>query len=157
MLILSRRCFDHLAFPGSSRFAYLHQFTQTWWEKSQIAKRMHKTSRSMKNLPWKPLKCQLIWKLKLALPRPRITLRAERNKLYESIINQNRLSSWLRHGLKYWTVSSVPGNIAYTMRNSSFIHPGESYTVLFLLIWIFLDGCSFSNVQIRILRPILLL
>ena len=83
--ILSRRCFDRLAFPGSSRFAYAHQFTQTWWEKSQTGKRMHKTSRSMKNLPWKSSKCHLISKLKLAPPRRRITLRAGRNKLYESL------------------------------------------------------------------------
>ena len=40
-----------------------------------------------------PSKSHLIEKLKLAPPRPRITLRAERNKLYESIIIQNRLSS----------------------------------------------------------------
>ena len=40
-----------------------------------------------------PSKNHLIEKLKLAPPRPRITLRAERNKLYESIIIQNRLSS----------------------------------------------------------------
>ena len=40
-----------------------------------------------------PSKNHLIEKLKLAPPRPRITLRAERNKLYESIINQNRRSS----------------------------------------------------------------
>ena len=31
-----------------------------------------------------PSKCHLIWKLKLAPPRRRITLRAGRNKLYES-------------------------------------------------------------------------
>ena len=47
----------------------------------------------------------------------RITLRAGRNKLYESIKNQNRPSSQLRHAPKYRTVSSVCRTIAYTTRN----------------------------------------
>ena len=82
-----------------------------------------------------PSKSHLIWKLKLAPPRPRITLRAGRNKLYEAINNQNRWNSYLRHGLKYWTVSLVPWNIAYTMRISLFIIIFVFFTELTIFGW----------------------
>ena len=42
--------FDHLAFPGSSRFAYTHEFTQIRRKESQTTKGTDKTSRSMKIL-----------------------------------------------------------------------------------------------------------
>ena len=147
--ILVRRCFDHLALPGSSRFAYAHQFTQTWWEKSQTAKRTHKTSRSMKNLPWKSSKCQLIWKLKLAPPWPRITLRAGKNTLYESLLIK--------------TVQAVSSGMLQSIGlcpRFAEILPIQreiSYRLVFSIISLFLDSFSFSSAQNQILRPILLL
>ena len=140
--ILVRRCFDHLAFPGSSRFAYAHQFTQTWWEKSQTAKRTHKTSRSMKNLPWKSPKCHLIWKLKLAPPRPRITLRAGRNKLYESISIKTAQA----------VSSGMLQSIGLCPRFAEIlpIQRKISYRLSFSIISLFWDSFSFSSVKIEI-------
>ena len=82
-------------FAQTFRFACAHHFSWTVRKKYQMWKRSHKTSRNWESGITKSPTCQLILKLRLASPSPRITLQSwSKTALRVNIISRGRAFKW---------------------------------------------------------------